>query len=321
MMSLPGVVDQLFELVIDLDPARSSVERIGEELRGRCRALSREIDAHLQEVRWPNMEAQAERAVREALASASANLRAFSDAVSGSRAEQCRQVYAGLAKSYDQLTRTLTAARLSGAGAFRRLTPANRWRNLFHVSGGVTGALCYHFLLDHTAAIVVMAIFVVTFTALEIARRRSGAVNDALMRFPAIRRIARAREYYQVNSGTYYAYGMLIAVLACPQLAVESACLVLAFGDPVAANVGRRFGKVKLFRDKSVAGTAGFAIAAFLVLLVYQLALYSAQPLPVTLRVAAAGAVAGALAEAFTVRLDDNFTVPLAAALAITLVV
>jgi dolichol kinase len=248
------------------------------------------------------------------LADLSEALDALNGTANGTR---WRQLYARLAKDYDELTRAIRESRLLRDFTFKRLSPANYARSAFHVIGGVTGALAYHYLLDRTGALIIMTVFVTVFSALELLRRRSAEMNDLLMRFPFFRRIARPHEYYRVNSSTYYAWGMLIAVLVAPRQAVEAACLVLAFGDPVASNLGRKFGRRKLFRDKSWVGTAAFFAAAFTVLLAYQLLLYSAQPLRLQVLVAFTGAMVGALIELFTVRLDDNFTVPLSVALGV----
>lgn len=318
--SLPSVAHRLFDLVIDLDPAKAKWERIRENAAERARTLLTEIDAQLAAAGYANLETQADR-VRAALERAKANLAELLEALNtGVNGAKWRALYARLAKDYEELTRALRSSpRFQGIN-FRRLAPVNYVRNVFHVLGGVTGALAYHYLLDRDQALAVMITFVVVFTSLEILRRRSEAMNDLLMRFPFFKRIARAHEYYKVNSSTYYAWGMLIAVLFAPKQAVEAACLVLAFGDPVASNLGRKYGRVKLFRDKSVVGTLAFFGTAFLVLLAYQAIFYAALPWSVLLIVAAAGAALGAVAEALTVGWDDNLTVPLSTALGLALV-
>src|SRR5262245_19981053 len=189
MQPLLNVADDLFDLVNLIDPARTTFERLGENVRTRCRALANEIDAHLGAMSWPKMEASAERAIREALASARANLNELSEAVSsvsvagvaGSGAERWRPLYASLSRNYDQLTTPLASARAASTSAFRRLSPVNYVRNLFHITGGVIGALSYHFLLDRTGALLVMIGFVVVFTTLEILRWQSPRMNDQLM--------------------------------------------------------------------------------------------------------------------------------------------
>ncbi|MCK6550117.1 hypothetical protein L6R52_30055 [Myxococcota bacterium] len=322
MQPIVQVADDLFDFVLEIDPARTSWERLQATARERCRQLAAEIDAQLEAVTYAKLEAKAEQRLRDALLSAQANLRELHDAIADRpEAQRWRQLYGALARNYEQLAKTISSARLSDRASFRHLTPRNYWRNVFHMASGLAGALLYHFLLSRTAAIVVMAILVVTFTTLEILRRRSSAFNDVLMRSLAIKHIARPHEYYRMNSATFYAYGLLVAVTLFPGQAVEAGCFVLAFGDPAASNVGRRWGTLKLVGQKSLLGTLAFFAAAFVPLFAFQLVFYAEQPLAQSVLVATVGAGVGALAELFTKKLDDNLTVPLAVAAALALVV
>lgn len=252
---------------------------------------------------------------------AKTNLSALVEALNnGKNAREWRRIYGRLAKDYEELVRAMRESRVFEGITFKRLAPANYVRNAFHVLSGIFAALTYHYLIDRTGALIIMTTLVVTFTTLEILRRYSTATNDLLMRFPFFKHVARAHEYYRVNSATYYAWGLLIATIFTPAQAVEAGCLVLAFGDPVASNLGRRYGKKKLFRDKSIVGTVSFFFAAFVVLAAYLVIFFPAQPMSLVLVLAGVGASSGALAEALTARLDDNLTVPLSVALSQALV-
>jgi dolichol kinase len=274
-------------------------------------------------MRSKTLEESLQRELKATLESAAASLQELADAINQktSGAQRWRSLYASLARSYDQLTAELSSARELAGVSFKRLTPANYARTTLHILAGLTGALLYHYLLSREDAILVMGLLVVTFTALEVLRRRSAAMNDALMRFAFFRRIARAREYYRVNSSTYYAWGMLAALILFQRQAVEAGCLVLAFGDPAASNLGGKFGRAKILRDKSVIGTLAFFIAAFIAVLSFQLSVYAAQPIASSLLVAGVASSIGASVEALTTKLDDNLTVPLAVSCAIDLVV
>jgi len=96
-----------------------------------------------------------------------------------------------------------------------------------------------------------------------------------------------------------------------PKVAAEVGVLALAFGDPAASLVGQRWGTRKLWHDKSFAGTAAFVVAVLASTTVV-LAM-SAPELSVASRlmIAVMVAVAGAWAELFSERLDDNFTIPI----------
>ncbi len=106
---------------------------------------------------------------------------------------------------------------------------------------------------------------------------------------------------------------MLLTLTHSPVLCLV-AVGVLGIGDPVAAFIGRRFGRIRLLHGRSLEGSLAFLVSgaafAFALLRAFhpELGLGAAVGLAVT----AAGC--GALAELFSLRIDDNLSVPLAAA-------
>lgn len=131
--------------------------------------------------------------------------------------------------------------------------------------------------------------------------------------------IARPSERYRVNSSTFYVMALIIIVLFLPKLPVIAAVLVLAFADPAASLIGKRWGRLTLFRDKTLAGSLAFftvgtlAVASFL--------LVAASDLGV-MHIAGASliiAFSGTLTELLSSRIDDNFSVPIVCAVVGTL--
>jgi dolichol kinase len=105
------------------------------------------------------------------------------------------------------------------------------------------------------------------------------------------------------TTSLYYAASLLLSVLVFPVYAAIGAVMSLAAGDPVAAIVGGRIGRLRI-KGKSVEGAFANAAVTFLLILIFVRSYH----------VAAAGAVAGAIAEMLSIPyLDDNITVPLAA--------
>lgn len=320
MEKLGRVADDLFELVLDIDPARTSWERISSDAARRARDLAQEAKLLQGELGAALQGRPLAQALVNHLASASARLLELADTLKERSGEaRWRAVYSNLARSYEDIVKAAVAAQLSTLGRFRRLSPANHARSFFHASSGLFAAACYHWLLDRRAALLIMGTCVIVFSGLELLRRYSPKANDAMMRFPIIRRVARAHEYYRINSATFYAWGLLLAVLFGSQVGVEAGLLVLAFGDPIASYVGRRHGKLKLYRDKSVVGSLAFVIAGFLAVMAFQWVAYPDWGWAPRLSTALVAAIAGAVAEVFTFKLDDNFSVPLATALAVSL--
>jgi len=180
------------------------------------------------------------------------------------------------------------------------------WRRVFHATNGMMAALLLHVLRpDRPVALLVLGAIAAGLIALDLVRLRAPAVNTAFFR--AFRLIASPREEGKVASSTWFVLGLFLAVLLFPLDAVIPGILVLALADPAASVVGRLKGRRPLGKG-TVEGTLVFLAVALAVLL---------PILP--LRAALAGAFAGAAAEIFLTRLDDNLSIPLAVAAAVTL--
>ena len=129
--------------------------------------------------------------------------------------------------------------------------------------------------------------------------------NDALMRtLPLFKPAERSR----VTGATFLILAAMVSfVWFDPEVAVLG-LLFIAVGDPAAAIVGSRSKRGRLF-DKSLAGSLAFAVAAGAAA-----ALTALHPdVPLAWWVAV-GVIVAALVELLPLPLDDNFTVPLAAA-------
>ena len=89
-------------------------------------------------------------------------------------------------------------------------------------------------------------------------------------------------------------------------LVLAGAAIVLGIGDGASTLAGKAFGKTKIVGEKTLEGTIAGIGASALALL----ALFSPQA-------AIAGAVVGMLAEYFPI--NDNYTIPIAAAAALAI--
>jgi dolichol kinase len=168
---------------------------------------------------------------------------------------------------------------------------------------------------SRTFIIIAAAGFFCSCWTLEINRRKNPALNERLMRF--FGRVAHAHERYRVNSSTWYATAlMLLSLWAAP--AVSSiAVAVLGIGDPIAALVGRRFGRIRMRTGRTLEGTLGFVAAGSLAALAVAWAMIPGS-MSSRLLVAVVAGVTGAVIEVFSTKVDDNLTIPLAVALSVT---
>jgi len=108
----------------------------------------------------------------------------------------------------------------------------------------------------------------------------------------------------------YFGLGIILVVLLFRYPIAYAAIAILTVGDSVAAIVGAIFGKATLQINykKSVEGTLSGFVSAFLVAMLF------VSPI-----VAFVGAFIGMVMEALPTPVDDNLTIPISAAVAMTI--
>lgn len=233
-------------------------------------------------------------------------------------ARRLKELAGVMSEQYEELRRRIRRYRRShraelGAAAkpveLRPLKPTNYRRNLFHVGMGLFGVLMYELFLTHAWAVGITGILAASVVLMELMRRIHPRLNWALT-LP-FKHIIRPWERNRPNSASWYSMSVFLVVLIMPQFAAELGVLTLAFADPAATLVGKRWGRAKLFGAKSILGTAAFFAMA---LLVGGILFAIAGPAMAPWRAAAmlsTVALAGTLTELACDRLDDNFAIPL----------
>jgi dolichol kinase len=298
----------LHALLSRIDPA-SFREELEAEVRAqlasivaRCRALFEMIA----NARDANM-----LALREKLTHL---LEAFDRAVTNDCAAP-RVFWANFQRAIHPEYESLAAWLSSESIAAPHLRPTNHARNVFHVCSALL-ALTVISVAPAAGWIALPAgLFFVFCWTMELSRRNNPRMNDRLMRF--FGPVAHAHERYRVNSATWYSTALMtLSLLAAPPVSAV-AVAVLGIGDPTAALVGRRWGRIRLRGNRSLEGSTAFFIAASLAaFLVAHLLMAGSTALH--LEVALVAGLSGALVELFSSRLDDNLTIPLGVAAAVS---
>jgi len=179
-------------------------------------------------------------------------------------------------------------------------------RRLFHaVNGLLIWAVLRYSGIETGTAIVVLGGLCALALAGDLIRLGNPRLN--LLFFRTFSYFASPRERQGIASSTWYLAGIVFALLLFPRPFAESGVLVLALADPAASWFGRRYGK-RRFGTGSTLGSAIFWLVAAGVLW----PLVGAGP-------ALVAATAGTLVEALPWGIDDNVSVPLATAAALTL--
>jgi dolichol kinase len=159
-------------------------------------------------------------------------------------------------------------------------------------------------------ALVLAAAMLAASLVAEAARRWWPWVNRILWQL--LPTVFRAWEGRRVLGSTWFAIGTLATLLLCGQDAGGTAVLFLAWGDPAAELVGRRWGRTGA--RKTLAGSLGCLVAC-LVAGVAGVGLGGLSPWTVL-----AGAVVATLTERRSPPPDDNLWMPLFSGLAMVVV-
>jgi len=191
------------------------------------------------------------------------------------------------------------------------LRPTNYLRNVFHAAGGLSAVVLVEFVLAPDTMLWAALGFFIYAWSMELLRRRVPRINDWLMGLYG--RVAHPHEWHRINSATWFTTALLLLALTGRPMLCAMACAVLGLADPAAALVGRRFGRTKLVNGRSLQGTTAFFIVAFIVSLAIAMGLHGFA-LGIAAVAAAGAAAVSALVELFSRRVDDNLTIPLAAA-------
>ena len=221
-----------------------------------------------------------------------------------------------LRQEWDELRRRLMPVYEQLVGALKvqdihvpSLRPTNYRRNVLHMSSGLL-ALSVVQVLGNTNWILLTAVgFFLYAWSMEAGRRLWPGLNDRLMSFYGP--VAHPHEWHRVNSGTWYCTAMLGLALTHSLAICSVAVIVLGFADPMAAIIGRRYGRVPLIHGRSLEGSATFLVVALVSGYATLAVFYPELAQTHGLGLALGAAIVAMLAELFSRRVDDNLSIPL----------
>lgn len=222
------------------------------------------------------------------------------------------ELRARLMPAYERLAAQLRARSLPAP----TLRPTNWARIGFHVTSAVGALLLLEVLLTRRGTLWATGGFAGMCWFLETTRAASARWNDVLMRFRFFQLIIHPHEHHRVNSATWYGTALVLLAIFSPPLASATALAVLGFGDPTAGLVGRRWGRHPIAGGRTLEGSLAFVVGGTLATFAVLIGWHPVAPWTSLLGVAVVASVAGAGAELGSRRVDDNFAVPLAAAVA-----
>lgn len=194
--------------------------------------------------------------------------------------------------------------------------PTNYVRSIFHVFSATTVLLCVQHVMTPKSMIAISGAFTLAAWGMEISRRVSPAANRFLMW--VFGPVAHEHERRKINSSTWYTTALFLMALTVSPMAASVGLAVLGFADPAAGLIGRRFGRTKIRAGRSLEGSSTFFVVGLLASMATLAIYYPTLSLTTSLLLAGTATLTAALAELFVTKLDDNFTIPLAASLGLS---
>ena len=188
-------------------------------------------------------------------------------------------------------------AKTTGLQAGRRIVHA--------ITGTVIFVAVIQLDLSESLIITGLSVLFLILLASDLVRLRVPHLNILFFRFFQI--LVSPRESQNIASSTWYILGALIAIVLFPISAALSGILVLAWADPTANYLGRRWGR-RAFLGGTLEGTIAFLVVAVLILSVR-------HPLPIAIP----SACLITLVERSAWPLDDNLVLAPACAGILTL--
>lgn len=187
-------------------------------------------------------------------------------------------------------------------------------RRIWHFSGVMTMFIIYWFSTEKQALVLCLmaSSVLISFDVLRLRVRRVNRFSVWLFH-----RIIRDSEINRISGITFMMTGMTLIVALYPKDVVLLVMLFVGMADPIASEVGIRFGKDKLIGNKSLQGS----LAAFATCFVLALAYFTHFNLMPERRfiVCLLSGLIGAASELIPIgSLDDNFVFPVLSATLLT---
>ena len=298
MISSPtqDIALELHSLIRQIDPASWAETDIPSLRAGLNKAKQALDDIHTEKVK-----------IAEALTSLREQLSSIPDDENPSLWITFRET---LSPHYGALAAALRSDNLSVPD----LRPTNWQRSFFHVMSGVVGFLLIQFLPFNWVELIAICAALLAWT-LEITRTYSESWNNTLMKFAS--KVSHSHESYRVNSSTWYTTALVVLVLLGVPIIAQIAVLILAFCDPIAATIGRKYGKTKLINNRSLEGTGAFFVSGVFIASAVIFLVPNTYALGLKIAIILIAAFSGAVVELASKNIDDNFSIPVGVALPI----
>ncbi len=168
----------------------------------------------------------------------------------------------------------------------------------------------YVLQLSRTQMLMIMIPISITMLLIDISRLRQWRFWTSFARKIGGSLIRHHEMQGDFTGASYILISACLTVALFDKPIAVAALVFIIVGDTLAAIIGRRYGRHKFYRSKTIEGSLGCLVGT----------LIAATLLPdISLAVAVSGAVTATVIEAYPMGVDDNISVPLVSGLVMTL--
>jgi len=182
-------------------------------------------------------------------------------------------------------------------------------RGLFHTFAGLSIPIAALFL-SQMVMLISVGVVTLIFLLIEVLRLQNPAVNRLFLLI--LKAIVREEETSRLTGASYMLTASLIAISVFQTDIAVLALTFLAVGDPLATIIGKRWGRKRLF-GKTLEGDLACLVSCIAVGFVFQQVGVDV-PWPTILL----GALSATVAQAVSLPINDNLTIPLFSGLIMT---
>lgn len=203
---------------------------------------------------------------------------------------------------------------LTISGNFKKRSDIHWARKIWHILGVLVIFSFFQFIPSPIAQ-VLFVVLTVIFVTIDVLRKKNAQMNTFFVHF--FKPIMRQHEIENYAGTTFLFLGVMILLLFFKPLVVSLSLLFLAFADPFASYFGIKYGKDKIYGEKTIQGF----IAAYLICTALTIGylLFQGFAFDRVMLVGVLAGLLGALAELIPIaKLDDNLTIPVISGIGLT---
>ena len=233
---------------------------------------------------------------------------------SSQRREEWKQFLSHLQPAYASLAKCLDHIAIP----VPKLRPTNYGRNVFHFAGGVMCLILLHHVFSSDTVGYVAVGCAIWIWLMEALKLRYEKVTKFYLFL--LGKFAHPHEHLRINSATWFGTAIAILAVFFEPAAAAVGVAILCTADPVAAIIGRRYGRIPLMGGRTLEGSLGFLLSGTLISIIVLQIWHSYLSWSAVLLTAFIASLIGAIIELFSDRVDDNLTIPVGSALCAALV-